>query len=361
MSHSAELRSRQPTKDLKSFLRRRLIQPGFMLEGKPLHEAAVRLSWPVEALMALWQRDVHGAPPIFIMGPQRSGTTLFFKSFMQHQQVCVLDQAADYFPSRYLSSSALFTAIGAHRASDFLHAFDAKKDLWIRTWLNNGYGYTEGNRIWNKLGPDGRWLSGDHRNWAKRFFPPLIRKVRCRARRPVFLSKCPANALRIGQLLELFPDARFIHVERDPRGVINSIVNIHRALNVRSWGPMPVPASQLEGLTEYEAVARQWVAITDAIHRGLADVPANRQRTVRYEEFIGDVQGTMHRLVDAFGLDPFAQPVHTELREERKGGWRAEIPPDEIQRIERIIVDAGYAATMEEAHAGTPDLDAGKT
>lgn len=331
---------------MRAALRRQLIKPAFMLEGRALHAAAVGLAWPIEMVMSAGQRDLPVAPPIFILGPQRSGTTLFYKCFMQHQQVCMIDQAADYFPSRYLCASTLFHAIGADTATDFLERYDVRKDLWIRTWKNNGYGYTEGNRVWNKLGAYGTWKSDGHRRWARRFFPSLVQKIQRRSGKPVFLNKCPGNALRIAQLSELFPGARFIHLERDPRGVVNSIVNIHRSLGVSAWGPMPVPSRDLAGLTEYEAVARQWVAITDAIAAGLAQVPAARNQSVRYEDFLADPHGTLDRLARFFGLDAFASTVAMELRMDRKAGWRVEVPADEVARIERIIVGAGHAGSL---------------
>ena len=329
-----------------SILRKRTIVAATMLEGQGVHDAVVRISRPIDTFLTLFHKRVERAAPIFIMGPQRSGTTLFYKCFQQHQQVCWLDQATDYFPECFISASLYFRSIGATDRVDFLDRYDLKKDLWIRTWKNHGYTYTEGNRIWNKLGPRGSWLSNEHRSWAMRSYPRMVDRLQRFTDKAIFLNKCPANALRIGQLLELFPDARFIHVERDPRGVINSIHNIHRALGVKSWGPMPVPASELEGLTEYEGLARQWVAITDAIQQGLQAVPDERKYVVRYEDFIGAPDTTLAAIASAFGLEPFRAPLSTEIRAERMDGWRKEIPAEEIMRIERIIHDAGHAASM---------------
>lgn len=335
--------------DPRAYLRKRTLRKNFLLEGEPWHERFNTLARPVDALLAACMRMPQRQPPIFIMGPQRSGTTLFFKCLLQHHQVCAIDQAVDYFPDSFLTASLYFRAIGATTATDFLEPYDLKNDLWIRTWKNQGYAYTEGNRVWSRMGPDGRWRSDAHREWAKRFFPRMTDRLQRYTGNSIFLNKCPANALRIGQLTEVFPDARFIHVERDPRGVINSIMNIHRALNVRSWGPMPVPESELQGLTEYERITRQWIAITDAIATGLRALPEDRKRTIRYEEFMRDTNGHLAGITQGFGMEPFSGPVRMDVMPERAAGWKNEIPTDEIVRIERLIIDAGYGHTMNDA------------
>lgn len=329
-----------------SFLRRHTIKQASLLEGRALHDFIVRVAKPLDALIAATQRRFETSHPVFIVGPQRSGTTLFHKCFLEHHQVCGLNQATDYFPECFLTADLYFRCIRATRATDFLDAFDAKRDLWIRTWKNNGYHYTEGNRVWNKLGPNGKWLSTGDRAWAMRTVPRMVRRFQRSTGRPLFLSKCPANSLRIHQLCELFPGARFIHLQRDPRGAVNSMINIHRELGVRSWGPMPVAADELVGLTEYEQVAMQWVAITDAIGQSLVGIPEERKVVVRYEEFLRDPDGVLDEVVLKFGLERFQRPLSVKVRGDRMEGWRQEIPGEELSRIERILQSRGHGSAL---------------
>lgn len=334
---------------LAAALRRRTITPGFLLPGRRWHEAIARMTAPIDAVLTAFMRSFEPKPPIFILGPQRSGTTIFYKCFLGHHQVCAMDQAVEHFPESFITISLWLRLIGADSATDFLEPYDLKKDRWIRTWKNHGYSYTEGNRVWNRMGALGHWESTEARAWAHRVLPRLVRRLTHFTGKPVFLNKCPGNSMRIDQLLELFPEARFVYIERDPRGVINSIVNIHRALGVKAWGPMPIPECELEGLSEYAAVAQQWVAITQAVERALSSVPEDRKLVVRYEHFMAAPDAALNEVVVTFGLEPFRQPVSARIRAERASGWRKEIPAAEQQSIRRIIEEAGLGHTLTEA------------
>lgn len=333
---------------LGSYLRERTLRKEFLLEGERWHDRIERFGRPLDAILAAFMNEPAHEAPIFILGPHRSGTTFFVKCLQRHHQVCAFDQAVNYFPQAFITAGIYFRAIGATKATDFLERYDARHDRWIRTWKNHGYTYTEGNSIWRRLGLSGEWASPEERQWALRYYPRLVSRLRASTGRSVFVNKCPTNAMRMPQLLEMFPDARFIHVERDPRGVINSIVNVHRSLG-SWWGPMPMPASELEGLTIYEKATKQWLAMTDAALKGMAPLPPERRATVRYEHFMQGIDQGLASIALRFEMEPFREPVRMEVRHERNAGWRTEVPADEVARIERLIVDAGYGHMMAEA------------
>ncbi len=50
----------------------------------------------------------------------------------------------------------------------------------------------------------------------------MIRKAVLNKKGDMFISKSPSNMARIGQLLEMFPDARFIFLYRDPYKTVES-------------------------------------------------------------------------------------------------------------------------------------------
>ena len=45
-----------------------------------------------------------------------------------------------------------------------------------------------------------------------------------------WIDQTPANTLVVDRLAEMFPGARFLHILRDGRRVVHSMINFHRAM-----------------------------------------------------------------------------------------------------------------------------------
>ncbi|MEO8449059.1 MAG: sulfotransferase [Gemmatimonadota bacterium] len=186
---------------------------------------------------------------------------------------------------------------------------------------------------------------------------------RIQATRPgatVVIEKTPGNIDHWRLALDLFPEARFINVIRDPRAVVASLRSA-----ADTWGSEWAPRSAVNG-------ARRWVA-TIAAGRALAQATPN-YREVRYEALLADTaaefrgmlewlglpadEAFVARAVEACSMDQLrakgAANVPAALTNEpqgfyRKGevdGWRKELPMKDIHLIEHVardvMVDLGY-------------------
>jgi hypothetical protein len=98
------------------------------------------------------------------------------------------------------------------------------------------------------------------------------------------LEKTPKNALRVPFLLEVFPDAQFIYLQRDPRANLSSMMQAWRAKGwityrqLPGWpGPwsllLPPGYERLQGRPLEEVVAFQWRIANETILDDLADLP----------------------------------------------------------------------------------------
>jgi len=131
-----------------------------------------------------------------------------------------------------------------------------------------------------------------------------------------FLEKTPKNALRIPFLRQAFPDAVFIHLVREPRPNLGSIIDAWQSgrfvtyPNLPGWdGPpwsllLPPGWRGLAGKSLGEIAAFQWAAAHRAILADLADLPASRRCVVRYENLLADRAGELRRLCEFAGI-PF--------------------------------------------------------
>jgi hypothetical protein len=127
------------------------------------------------------------------------------------------------------------------------------------------------------------------------------------------LEKTPKNALRIPFFLEVFPDARFIFLHREPRANLSSMMQAWRAKGwvtyrqLPGWpGPwsllLPPGYERLQGRPLEEIVAFQWRAANETILDDLGSVPRDRWTTVRYEDLIREPGPEVERLLKFAGL-----------------------------------------------------------
>jgi hypothetical protein len=128
------------------------------------------------------------------------------------------------------------------------------------------------------------------------------------------LEKTPKNALRIPFLAKAFPEAIFVYLYRDPRPTLSSMIEAWTSggfqtyPNLPGWTGQPwslllVPGwRELIGAPLNQIVAAQWATTTRILLDDLALLPAERRRTIRYEDFIADPQGRIQALCADLGL-----------------------------------------------------------
>ena len=163
-------------------------------------------------------------------------------------------------------------------------------------------------------------------------------------------------------LNHLFPTARFIHVVRDGRAVLNSHKKL-RTNDMHKFAPV-LPKSA-------RAVAIRWVDMVSRIDRHLALKAPGRHLAVRYEDVLQDFRPTMDRVCEFVGLqyeeamrdfDQLNRKFELEPREyswkqstfkpldpSKTGSWLKELELQEIAIFEREAADvlARYGYVLE--------------
>lgn len=157
--------------------------------------------------------------------------------------------------------------------------------------------------------------------------------------------KSPPHTFRVPLLADMFPDARFIHIVRDPYVVYPSTINLWTQL-YRSQGLQRPRYEDLQ-----EQVFSTFTRMYDALDRGRTHVAENRFYELRYEDLIRDPLGRLREMYAHLELDDFA-PAEPAVREHLAGtaGYRTnryrELAPslrDEItHRWGAVIRRYGY-------------------
>lgn len=155
---------------------------------------------------------------------------------------------------------------------------------------------------------------------AKRVRQRYARDLRDRSGRPAtgeqvrLLDQGSKQALRIAFLAQVFPDARFIYLHREPREVVGSMINGWESGRFVTYPALPqwqgapwsfalTPGWQaLSGQPLDEVVATQWSTAVGCMLDGLDQLPAERWIGVDFDRLLADPPGEVERLCAFAGL-----------------------------------------------------------
>ena len=174
-----------------------------------------------------------------------------------------------------------------------------------------------------------------------------------------WVDHTPENINYAPLLLELFPEARIVHIIRDGRAVANSILPL-------DWGPNTV----VRAAPWWKAMVGDGLALEEAL-------PQGQIVRVMYEDLVYEPEETVRDLCQKLDLafepgmleaDGFRPPGYTASQHEMIGRrpdpsratrWKKTLTPRQIEIFESLAGDLlhemGYTLTVEgEARAPTP-------
>ncbi len=236
-------------------------------------------------------------PPVFIVGVPRSGTTLLYQLMMSAFKFAYIPNVANTWyecPIRatrwalrwckpYVSSFS-----STHGYEQGCLAPSEAGNIWNR-WFpyekREGFNYT----------PAG-WLSASAQQQIYRF----VAHIESLFDAP-FMTKNVKMSVRIAALREMFPEALFIHISRDPLDAALSLLVVRRKNNKEWWSVLPKEYAQLESLPELEQVCKQVYFTEKNILNDVSELPAKHVFSLAYSTVCSQPQQTLHDLKDFVG------------------------------------------------------------
>ena len=176
--------------------------------------------------------------PIFILGHWRSGTTYMVNMLSQDQQFGVTNAMHCFGPSMFLVGNKVFEKIvekalpkNRHMDSVVLDTVSSQEEEFAIANLSTLSNYHlvafPGNHFkYQKYASFRDITEGELSEWKQKYLY-IIKKVTFQLKGKRLLLKSPTNTSRIRQLLELFPNAKFIHICRNPYKVYVSTKRLY--------------------------------------------------------------------------------------------------------------------------------------
>lgn len=160
------------------------------------------------------------------------------------------------------------------------------------------------------------------------FITGLTRSILQKQDREVFVEDNTWNILFARELFEILPNARLIHMVRDPRDVVASFIH-------QNWAPDNLE----EAVLFYKSIINRWFQIENQIDQ-------NRFMMVKLEDLIEKPEKVIREMCIFTGLDFEPQMATTDLTKANTGRWKQEFTPGQIktlnQSLEGVIERLGY-------------------
>ena len=171
------------------------------------------------------------------------------------------------------------------------------------------------------------------------------------------INKCPHLSNKVRYVRAIFPDARFVHIVRDPVAMVASWVNIMGLVPDLAiyWPDVPFPClwvyDRNDALLEDKEPDRfypgqgllRFADYWSAINAGIPLQAANFQDqllTIRYEDLIAEPVATLRQITDFCQLEAF-QTVPVQIDARRNGARDELLSGGDVAEIRRITAPIG--------------------
>ena len=320
---------------------------------------AVILSTPFQWVERLWYRKKRRAVkiknPVFILGHPRSGTT-FLHYVMSRDQAfgyCTTVQAM--IPHLFLTWSGFFSGLlskalpekrpmdnmkmgsSLPKEEEFALAGYGPESIVTGYYFPKNFSRNFKRNVLFHDNPSGK------KKWKKNF-DHFLRKLALANEGKTLLLKSPANTARVKEILSLYPDAKFIHIYRNPFDVYQSHLYLFKKL-LPMLSFQQVDDEQLE-----ETVFETYIDIHEKYFAEKSLIPPGNLIEVKYEDFTADPMNHLEKIyniINPAGFEsakPFFEEELKSYRDYSKNKFTlsSELAEKISQRFEFAFIELGY-------------------
>ena len=246
-------------------------------------------------------------PPVFILGHWRSGTTLLHNLITLDPQFTFPNLYQVLFPANFLLTERMVTsltswAIPKTRPMDNVEAgFHMPQEDEVALVLLSGLSpylmlaHPTNPSVFERYLELKDIPKSELDRWKERFLY-FCKKLTIKANKPI-VFKSPTHTFRIPVLLEMFPNAKFVYIYRDPYAVYSSSLHLRRTLFAENGLSRIVMDEKMkdDAMTMYSHCMESY-------ERSRSLIPAGNLHEIRFEDLEADPLGEMHRVYEGLGL-----------------------------------------------------------
>lgn len=272
------------------------------------------------AVLSGLERRAYGAryasvrvqPPVFILGYYRSGTTLLHQLLSRDPRFAAPNTYQTFFPHTFLTTEAfqkrsLGALLPRTRVFDNVaFGFDVPQEdefaLCVMTLQSHLLGYSfpkrcaAYERYLTFAGAPAAALAA----WQDSFLTFLKKLTWACGNRPLIL-KSPPHTARIRVLLDLFPQARFVHIHRCPFTVFQS------TRHMLETGLQATALQRAASLDLDAHILRAYRVMYDAFFEAQPEIPPGQFHELAFADLEADPVAQLERLYAELRLPALAE------------------------------------------------------
>ena len=266
----------------------------------------------------LCRKAVHSSAvksPLFVLGHWRCGTTLLYFLLAQDSQFGFVDPMMTFTMNFYHLLGWLFkpTIVAHLHEGRPMDNIKYSMSLPIEEYIS--FSTLESDSVYplnffpqsflryNKNAFVDQFPEKKRENW-KKSYDYFLRKVTALNGGKPLLLKSPDNTARVRLLKEMYPDAKFVNIYRDPYTVIRSTVHLYDKM-MSHWSLEEVPP---------EEIMEDWIIETfkmmyEAYFREIQSLPPHSLFEIKFEEFEKDPLPILKNMYETLELKGFDEAL----------------------------------------------------
>jgi hypothetical protein len=308
---------------------RLLVRAGFRIEPKKIPQAVFITALSVVlAPFALVEGAVCALPihqtkiekdPVFILGHWRSGTTYLQNLMSRDPQFGWASPMHTAMFSNcallgWLLKGGVQAGIKGARPMDNVQ-YDLTLPMEETFAVGNFTPYTINHLlafpiVWEKYIPCAfvDELPPRQRAAFQRAYTHMLKKITWLQKGKQLILKSPDNTARIGAMLEMYPDAKFVNIYRDPYDTVLSTVNMFKS-QLRLVRLSKMPDMDVDEYIENVIVEEIFEPMYKDLFRREGDFKPGHYVSVKYEDFVQQPEQWLRYIYDSLGLSGFDQAL----------------------------------------------------
>jgi omega-hydroxy-beta-dihydromenaquinone-9 sulfotransferase len=322
------------------------VDPAYWHRGLFVTALSLLNSWYRRKEERLWGETVErtslAGPPLFVLGHWRSGTTHLHNLLALDEQLAFTNTYQVVNPHTFLTTEAFNTrrfrallpdtrpmdnvalSFDAPQEDEFGPALACFRSLYPGISFPRNVAHYERYLTFRGVPPE------EVEEW-KAAFLWFLRKLTVKHGRPLVL-KSPPHTARVRLLLEMFPDARFLHIHRDPYVVFQSFQHYYDTAGWYTYLQRP----DLDGLDDL--ILQRYAVMYGAYFEERSLIPPGRLHEIAFADLEADPVGQVATAYEALDLSGFGR-LEPRLRAyvESLGSYKKnryqEIPADVRSRV----------------------------